>query len=95
MKKLILASTFAVVSLGATNGYAQDAAQLKQISIDACDAQVAQIPEDQRELVLEICKCTVENTDYEALLAKAAAGDQSLQADAIAVAQKCQEEATQ
>jgi hypothetical protein len=50
------------------------------------------VPEAQRESMLHICKCTVENTDYESLISKSAAGGESAQDDAIAVAQKCAEE---
>lgn len=72
--------------------HAQDAAQLKEMSMKACDAQATQVPEAQRESMSKICKCTVENTDYESLIAKSAAGDTSAQTDVIAVAQKCAKE---
>jgi len=90
MKKVIVALTIAGASLTVLNASAQDADQIKSLSLQACEQQAAQLPEDQRELVMKICECTVENTDYETLLAKSAAGDTSVQADALAVAQQCQ-----
>jgi len=92
MRKFIIALSVATASFTATSSFAQDAAQLKEMSLKACDAQASQVPETQRETILKICKCTVENTDYESLIKKSAAGDESAQADAIAVAQKCQKE---
>lgn len=92
MKKLIVLFAAATVSLGSVASFAQDAAQLKEMSLKACDAQASQAPEAQREMMTQICKCTVENTDYESLIEKTAAGDESAQSDAIAVAQKCAEE---
>ena len=93
MKKIIIALSFAAASLTALTASAQDAAQIKDLSLKACEAQSAQMPEEQRELVMKICTCTVENTDYDVLLEKSVAGDTaSVQADALAVAQKCQAE---
>lgn len=92
MKKLIILFATATISLGSLATFAQDATQLKEMSLKACDAQAAQAPEEQREMMTQICKCTVENTDYESLMEKTAAGDESGQTDAIAVAQKCAEE---
>jgi len=80
------------VSVVSLSVQAQDAAQLKEMSMKACDAQASQVPEAQRESVSKICKCTVENTDYDSLIAKSAAGDASAQQDAIKVAQKCAKE---
>jgi hypothetical protein len=92
MKNLIILLSLVGISATSHAVFAQDAAQLKDVSMQACDAQAAQVPEAQRELMSKICKCTVENTDYEAFLEKSASGDESVQADAIAVAQKCAEE---
>jgi len=92
MKKTITVISTVMMSLSALNSFAQDASQLKEISLKACEAQALQVEESQRELVMKICECTVENTDYESLTAKSAAGDASVQDDAIAVAQKCQKE---
>lgn len=94
MKNSIISLSIAATLLGSGITFAQDAAQLKDMSLKACDAQASQIPEAQREQVSKICKCTVENTDYEALIAKSAAGDASAQTDAIAVAQKCASESS-
>jgi len=93
MKKIIILLSLMSISATSFSVLAQDAAQLKETSLSACDAQAAQMPEIQREQVSKICKCTVENTDYEELLTKSAAGDTAgVQADAIAVAQKCAED---
>lgn len=92
MKKLIILLAVATASLGSVTTFAQDAAQLKEMSMKACDAQASQVPEAQRASMTQICKCTVENTDYESLMTKTAAGDASAQTDAMAVAQKCAEE---
>jgi len=91
MKKTIIALSLAATALTTLTVAAQDAAQIKELSLQACATQAAQMPEAQRELVNKICKCTVENTDYDEFLKKTAAGDTaSVQADALAVAQKCQ-----
>jgi len=92
MKKTIILLSLISISTSSISVFAQDAAQLKESSLAACNAQAAQLPEDQKYVVTKICECTVENTDYETLIAKNAAGDTSAQADAIAVAQKCAEE---
>ena len=92
MKKITTVLCIAALSLSVTNSFAQDAKQLKEESLKACDAQAAQMPESQRELVSKVCKCTVEKTDYESLLAKIAAGDATAQDDAIAVATQCQKD---
>lgn len=92
MKKLIILFAAATVSLGSVAAFAQDANELKEMSLKACDAQASQAPEAQREMMTHICKCTAENTDFASLIEKTAAGDESAQADAIAVAQKCAEE---
>ena len=92
MKNLIILCSLIGFSTASHLVYAQDASQLKEMSMQACDAQAAQVPEAQRESMSKICKCTVENTDYDALLKKSASGDASVQTDAIAVAQKCAKE---
>ena len=92
MKKLIILLAVVTASLGSATTFAQDAAQLQEMSMKACDAPASQAPEAQRESMTQICKCTVENTDYESLMAKTAAGDTSAQTDAVAVAQKCAED---
>lgn len=84
--------------LFATTAFAQDAgqpdaAQLKEMSMQACDAQTAQLPEEQKEMAMKVCECTVSNTDYDALMTNSQAGDlEKVQADAMAVAQKCAED---
>lgn len=94
MKNLIILTSIVIALLASGMTFGQDAAQLKEMSLKACDAQSSQVPEEQREQVAKICKCTVENTDYETLIAKSAAGDASAQTDAIAVAQKCMGESS-
>lgn len=89
MKKLV---TLAALLL-TTSAFAQDAAQLKELSMQACEAQILQLPEEQRSMTLKVCECTVSNTDYEKLAADSQSGDlEKVQADALAVAQKCAEE---
>ena len=92
MKKILILLSLISISASSVSAFAQDAAQLKASSLAACNAQAAQLPEDQKYVVTKICECTVENTDYATLIAKSAAGDTSAQTDAIAVAQKCAEE---
>lgn len=69
----------------------QDANQLKEASIQACDAQASAMPEANRDAALKLCKCAAENTDYELILK--AATDPSImeevQAKALEVSQKC------
>ena len=89
MKKLIALSALLLT----TSAFSQDAAQLKEMSMQACDAQIAQLPEEQRGMALKVCQCTVDNTDYAKLTADSQAGDlEKVQAEALAVAQKCAEE---
>jgi len=91
MKKLISLTSAAL--LLSSSVLAQDAAQLKEMSMQACDAQTAQLPEEQRAMALKVCTCTVDNTDYAKLTADSQAGDlEKVQADALAVAQKCAED---
>ena len=95
MKKIIIALSIAASALTTLSASAQDAEQIKELSLKACATQSEQMPEEQRELVMKICTCTVENTDYTVLLEKTAAGDTaSVQADALAVAQQCQADNT-
>ncbi len=73
-----------------TSAFAQDAAQLKEMSLQACASQVAQLPADQQEAAAATCKCTVENTDYEKMMSATQAGDiEAVKADAMLVAQQC------
>jgi hypothetical protein len=92
MKNLIILLSIATAALALNTIFAQGSVQLKEMSMKACEAQSSQVPEAQRESMFHICKCTVENTDYESLISKSAAGGESAQDDAIAVAQKCAEE---
>lgn len=69
----------------------QDIKQLKEAALQTCDAQAASLPEASREAVLKVCKCSVENTDYE-LIMKAASDPnvmEKVQAKALEVGQKC------
>ncbi len=86
MKKTI----FMIAGLIAGTASAQDAEQLKEFALNACDTQMQQVPADQREKAMKICKCTVNNTDYAAVLENTKAGNtEQIQKDALAVAQKC------
>lgn len=70
--------------------FAQDAAQLKEMAMQACASQVAQLPAEQQDAAAATCQCTVKNTDYEKMMSATQAGDiDSVKADAAAVAQKC------
>lgn len=92
MKKLTVLFALVGASFGAVNSYAQDAAQLKEISMQACETQASQVDESLRDTLMKVCECTVENTDYNMLIEKSAAGDTSFQSDALAVAQQCQKD---
>jgi len=87
MMKKILAGVLFLVSV---NAVAQDASQLKEMAIQACAAQVAQLPADQQAAASATCNCTAENTDYEKMMSANQAGDiETIKADALAVAEKC------
>jgi hypothetical protein len=86
MKKMVIIATV----IFSTSSFAQDAEQMREASLSACDAQAAQMPEAQKELVLKTCKCSVENTDYAAMLAAAQSGDMAKSQElAMATAEKC------
>lgn len=79
--------------LVSTSAFAQlSVDDLKKSAIEACDAQAAAIPEEQREMVAKVCTCSAENTDYELML-KAQSGDQDAVSQAtqsaMEVGQKC------
>ncbi len=79
--------------LASTSAFAQlSADDLKESALEACQAQAAAIPEEQREMVVKVCKCSAENTDYEIML-KAQSGDQDAVTkateSAMKVGQKC------
>ncbi len=88
MKKTIL---LLACMAAASSALAQTADQLKQQSMQACDLQANSVPEAQREMVLSVCKCTVENTDYALMMS--IQGDaqkmQEAQAASMKVAQEC------
>lgn len=79
--------------LASTSAFAQQSADdLKKSALEACQAQAAAIPEEQRGIVMNVCKCSAENTDYEIML-KAQSGDQDAVTkateNAMKVGQKC------
>ncbi|MCF6301445.1 MAG: hypothetical protein L3J52_10075 [Proteobacteria bacterium] len=89
MKKLIILSLFATFMVSAMS-----ADEMKDAALEACNTQAEQMPAESRDLVLKSCKCYVDNTDYAAVLSDTTSGDtDKLQADALAVAEKCQKEA--
>ena len=93
MKKLFTLLIFVFASTLTTASFAQDIEQIKQQAKKVCETQSAQVDEQERELVLKVCTCTVDNTDYEAFLADMAAGDMvKIQADAEIAASKCSED---
>jgi len=70
--------------------FAMDADQLKEMALKACDTQLESIPAEMREQSKKVCECSVNNTDYAALLAAQQTGDTAkLQEDALKVAQEC------
>ena len=84
-------SLFLAGLLLCTGANAQTADQLKQSSLEACDLQSAAVPEAQRKMVLDICQCGVENTDYEMMLAAQSDPEKmkELQAKSMKIAQQC------
>ena len=80
----LLATTPAVAQLSADD--------LKKSTLEACSAQAAAVPEAQREMIVKVCECSAENTDYDLML-KAQSGDQDAVAkateSAMKVGQKC------
>ncbi len=73
---------------------AQSADDLKKQSMQACEAQAAQLSAEQKEAVLAVCKCTTENTDYDQLIKDINAGNTAkAQESSIKVAQECQAKA--
>jgi len=79
--------------LASTSAYAQQSADdLKKSALEACKAQAEAIPEEQRGMLIKVCKCSAENTDYEIML-KAQSGDQDAVTkatqNAMEVGQKC------
>ena len=89
MNKVILLAAL----LATTPAVAQTSADdLKKSALEACEAQAAAIPEAQREMVVKVCECSAENTDYDIML-KAQSGDQDAVTkateSAMKVGQKC------
>ncbi len=88
MYKTIKLST-ALMMATVTSVWAMDADQLKEQSLEACKTSSQQVPEEYREQTYKTCKCTVEKTDYEAVLA---GNTEQVQADALKNAQECAKE---
>ncbi len=90
MKTITLIS---LLTFGATS-MAMDGKQLKEAALKACDTQAQQMPENMRQQVKDTCLCTVNKTDYDAMLKAQTSGNmESIQAEAIKVAQECAVEA--
>lgn len=93
MKKTLI--TFAAICglATASASFAQSAEEMKAAALEACDTQAASIPEAQRGMVLDMCKCSVESSDYEAMLKASSSGDakalEEVQAAALEAGQKC------
>lgn len=86
MKKI----TFLALLITASTSSAQEIEQMKEASMQACNAQVAKLSAEQQEAGLKVCECTVENTDFEALQADTQTGNiQKVIADSQAIAQDC------
>ena len=70
--------------------FAQDGKQLKEIALKACETQMEQVPAEMRDRAMKTCKCTVNKTDYDAVIAAQKAGNvEQIQKDATAVAMEC------
>lgn len=87
MKKLI----FLAAILATSSASAQNAEEMRKSSLEACDIQAQAMPEAQRDMVLNVCKCTVENTDYDMMMKAQSdqAAMEEVQAAAMKVAQEC------
>ena len=73
---------------------AMEAKQLKEAAVKACDMQAQQMPENMRKKVKDTCICTVNKTDYDAMLKAQNSGNtEQIQAEALKVAQECAAEA--
>ncbi len=90
MKKIILTS----ILFASFSSMAMDGKQLKEASLKACDVQAQQMPENMRAKVKDTCICTVNKTDYDAMIKAQASGKmEEIQAEALKVAQECAAEA--
>lgn len=88
MKKLLILSLIATMAV-----YAQDAEQMKKDALVDCSTKVELLPAESREAVMRSCTCKVNNTDYEAVIVDIQAGNtDKLQADSLAVIEKCEAE---
>jgi len=86
MKTIVMLVLMGLVSVAG----AQDAKQLKEIALKACETQMEQVPAEMRERAMKTCKCTVEKTDYAAVIEAQKAGNlEKIQADATATAMEC------
>jgi len=73
--------------------FSQSADDLKAQSLQICEAQAAQLPEEQKALTLKVCSCTADKTDFDQLLKDSQAGDfEKVQKDALAIALECQKD---
>lgn len=73
--KTILATLLVVASSAAMANSDVSAEDMKKMALEACEANVANIPAEQKEMVLKTCKCTVEKTDYAEVLKASQSGD--------------------
>ena len=76
MKKTILTLStvigFAMASSAIAN---EEAENMKQQDLRACEMQAQQLPEEVRAEQQKNCKCVIEHTDYEALVEANKSGD--------------------
>ena len=83
-------SLIVVLSMISSTSFAMDADQLKDMALKACDTQLEHVPAEMREQSKKICECSVNKTDYAAMLTAQQTGDTTkLQEDALKVAQEC------
>lgn len=72
--------------------FAQNADELRAMSMKGCDIRVESLADEQRQRKLEICKCTVSSTDYDALYFATRSGVldfQKTQAESKVILKKC------
>lgn len=75
MKKTIMTLSTVLGLVLTTSAMANDAENMKQQDLQACDMKTQQLPEEIKAQKKQSCQCVVENTDYEALVEANKNGD--------------------
>jgi len=69
-----------------------DVEKAKEQALLACDAQTDQVPAEMKEQVKSMCKCSIENTDFEKIAELTEAGDtDEIMSLTMESAKKCME----